>query len=1095
MKAPAFLCVFLLGLLPAIVTGSDKPLTVSDRTEDPPLEVGVPVRRGLSAKQAHGYRLELVVGEYVHVDVKQIGIDVGVSLFSPDGKKLIEIDTPSGRFGIEELSWISETTGAHRLVVSALEESARDGAYEVQLRERRPHTFGDGARLRAQGAFAEGLALSQKEETDTQRRAVASLEHALSLWREIGDRKFEAMTLVAMASSFHNYLNEPAKAAAIYEAVLPFWRETNDLQLEAFTLFGLATAEWRTKSMQKALDHYTAALVPTRRLGDRSTEAQILSNLAMVHNAKNEKEKALEFYGQALPLLREMGNRYAEQYTLANVGLLYDESGEKQKALDAYRQSLALAHELGIRKAEAVVLSNTGRIYIEMGEWDAGREHLRRSLEISRALGDRQSEALALMNLGQSEADQGMLGEALQTYEKALILFREVRDRRFEGVILNRLSELHVTQGDAGRALRLAEEAVSLSRESANRYTEARALTSIAVASAALGNEGRAVASLLDAEALQKAIGDRFQRARTCYELARIERRRGDLEPALAHARTAVDLVESLRTEVISHDLRASFFGTVQRYHGLAIDLLMRLHEKAPHAGYDVMALHASERGRARAFLDMLAEAHAEIREGVDPRLLQAEKELRRQIGVRVDAQIRRLAGSRAGETASSAEADLESLRASYQQLQEQIREASPRYAALIQPRTADVADIQRQVGDDTLLLELWLGEERGFCWMVGSDSVATRELPGREKVEGAARGLYELLTARNRRVRSESAERRQARVARADASIPGAAATLRQMILPSAAALGRKRLLIIADGALQFVPFGVLPSGDSIVPLGVKHEIVTLPSATALSLLREDLAGRKPAPKLLAVLADPVYDRKDGRVRGAGGKGGSTSPTAGALAGVPRFVDETGGLEEGGRLPRLRFSREEANSILNLVSGDDRMEALDFDANLETAKSPALGEYRFIHFATHGVLNTRQPELSGVILSLVDRKGSSTPGFLSAVDVFNLKLPAELVVLSGCQTALGKEIKGEGLVGLTRGFLYAGAARVVSSLWKVDDVATAELMKRFYEGMLGTAHLRPAAALREAQEVMWRKKWHRAPYYWGAFVLQGEWR
>jgi CHAT domain-containing protein len=1095
MKASAFMCVFLLGVLPAVVAGSEEAPIVGPREGDPLLEMGAPVRRGLSAKQAHRYRLELAAGEYVHVDVKQIGIDVGVSLLSPEGKKLIEMDTPSGRFGTEELSWISETAGRYGLVVSALDESASDGAYEVQLRERRPHTPGDRTRLRAQAAFVEGLALSQKEETDAQRRAVETLEHALSLWREIGDRKYEAMTLVTMASSYHNYLEEPAKAAAIYEAVLPFWRETNDLQLEAFTLFGLATAEWRMKSLQKALDHYTAALAPAKRLGDRFTEAQILSNLAMVHNAKNDKAKALEFYGEALPLLRETGNRNAEQYTLANIGLLYDESGEKQKALDAYRQSLALGQELGVRKAEAVVLSNIGRIYIEMGEWETGREHLRRSLEISRALGDRQSEALALMNLAQSEADQGMLGEALQTYEKALALFREVRDRRFEGVVLNRLSELHETQGDAGRALRLAEQALSLSRETANRYTEARALTSIAVASASLGNEERAVASLLEAEALQKAIGDRFQLARTSYELARVERRRGDLEPALAHARTAVDLVESLRTEVISHDLRASFFGTVQRYHELAIDLLMRTHEKAPQAGYDVMALHASERARARAFLDMLAEAHAEIRQGVDPRLLQAEQELRKQIGARVDAQIRRLAGGRAGEAASSAEADLESLRARYQQLQEQIREASPRYAALTQPRTADVAEIQRQLGDDTLLLEFWLGEERGFCWTVGSDSLATRELPGREKVEAAARGLYDLLTARNRRVRSENAERRQVRVAQADAAIPGATASLRQMILPPAAAFGGKRLLIVADGALQFVPFGVLPSGDSSVPLGVEHEIVTLPSATALSLLREDLAGRKPAPRMLAVLADPVYDGKDGRVRGAAVKGGSTPPPAGALADVLRSADETGALEEGGRLPRLRFSREEANSILKLVSRNDRMEALDFDANLETAKSPALGQYRFVHFATHGVLNTRQPELSGVILSLVDRKGNSTPGFLSAVDVFNLKLPAELVVLSGCQTALGKEIRGEGLVGLTRGFLYAGAARVVSSLWKVDDVATAELMTRFYEGMLGAARLRPAAALREAQEAMWRKKWHRAPYYWGAFVLQGEWR
>ena len=245
----------------------------------------------------------------------------------------------------------------------------------------------------------------------------------------------------------------------------------------------------------------------------------------------------------------------------------------------------------------------------------------------------------------------------------------------------------------------------------------------------------------------------------------------------------------------------------------------------------------------------------------------------------------------------------------------------------------------------------------------------------------------------------------------------------------------------------------------------------------------------------VLAVLADPVFDESDARVRGSAATDGGSPPPNGAFAEVLRSADETGALDARGRLPRLRFSREEARSILRLVRPGERMEALDFDASLETAKSPDLGQYRFVHFATHGVLNTRDPELSGVILSLVDRSGKSTPGFLAAADVFNLKLPAELVVLSGCETALGKEVRGEGLLGLTRGFFYAGAARVVSSLWKVDDVATSELMTRFYEGMLGREHLRPAAALRAAQEAMWKKKWHQAPYYWAAFVLQGEWR
>ena len=167
---------------------------------------------------------------------------------------------------------------------------------------------------------------------------------------------------------------------------------------------------------------------------------------------------------------------------------------------------------------------------------------------------------------------------------------------------------------------------------------------------------------------------------------------------------------------------------------------------------------------------------------------------------------------------------------------------------------------------------------------------------------------------------------------------------------------------------------------------------------------------------------------------------------------------------------------------------------ALDFDASRATVMSPDFGNYRIVHFATHSLLNNEHPELSGVVLSLVDRAGRPQNGFLRLYDIYNLRLSSDLVVLSACQTALGGEIGSEGLIGLTRGFLYAGTPRVVASLWETDDRASAELMKRFYESML-TRNERPAAALRAAQISMWRTKGWDSPYYWAAFTLQGEWR
>ena len=201
-------------------------------------------------------------------------------------------------------------------------------------------------------------------------------------------------------------------------------------------------------------------------------------------------------------------------------------------------------------------------------------------------------------------------------------------------------------------------------------------------------------------------------------------------------------------------------------------------------------------------------------------------------------------------------------------------------------------------------------------------------------------------------------------------------------------------------------------------------------------------------------------------------------------------LADVNGKLE----LPRLRFTRQEAAAIMAVAPGEINLQALDFQASRRTAVSPSLAQYRIVHFATHGLLDSKHPELSGLVLSLVDPQGRSQNGFLGLEDIYNLNLPADLVVLSACETGLGKEVNGEGLVGLTRGFMYAGASRVVASLWRVSDIATAQWMGRFYQAM-ESEKMPAAAALRAAQITMWKQHRWRSPYFWAAFQIQGEWK
>ncbi|HEY9633983.1 MAG TPA: CHAT domain-containing protein [Coleofasciculaceae cyanobacterium] len=280
---------------------------------------------------------------------------------------------------------------------------------------------------------------------------------------------------------------------------------------------------------------------------------------------------------------------------------------------------------------------------------------------------------------------------------------------------------------------------------------------------------------------------------------------------------------------------------------------------------------------------------------------------------------------------------------------------------------------------------------------------------------------------------------------------------------------------------------FKPLADGNIYTPLLVQNEIVTLPSASTIAVLRDQVKGRKPAPKALAVLADPVFTRKDDRILSSQPQQNNTATQS---ANSTRSALEEACLT----LDRLNYTNQEAKQILTLVPTNQQLQAMSFDASRATATSPDLAQYRMVHFATHGCVKKDQPQLSSVVLSLYDKNGAEADGFLRLHDIFNLNLPAELVVLSACETGLGKDVQGEGLIGLTIGFMYAGAKQVAVSLWSVNDTATAELMKKYYQQMLEKG-VNSVAALRAAQLEMWKTQAWKAPYYWAAFVVQGEWR
>lgn len=814
--------------------------------------------------------------------------------------------------------------------------------------------------------------------------------------------------------------------------------------------------------------------------------------------ALEAQRKAVAKYEEAAALWRGAGERGEESESLMRAGNVYARLAEYQKALDALNASVELARAAGDKGREVEALGNAAYVYTALGDYQKSLDTNQRTLELARGLGQRKNEAVVLNNIGMIHVRRRDDAQAIGFFEQARDIYREVRDPRLEATVLNNIGNIYERRGESARALEYFEQALPLRRATGDRLGEAATLNNVAHSNASLKQYDKAFEAYGRGLALCRAGGFRKGEESTLFSMALLFAELDRLEEARATMEGVVEILDSIRTELVSQDLRASFRATLDDEYKFYVEVLMRLHAQKPAAGYDRKAFELSERAHARVLLEQLAEARVNLRQDVDAALLEQERKVQQQLGSKLSAERALLAGKHTEEEAAAARREVGGLLARLEELEAQIRTSSPRYSALTRPRVASVAETQKLLDPDTLLLEFSLDRHVSYLWVVSHDSFEGYTLAPSGEIEKAARRFIRTLAARGERVRFETPEERRARVAKADAELPQAAAEATRLILGGAAArLGGKRLAVVADGVLHYVPFAALAaatSKDAYRPLLAEHEVVSVPSASALGELRRDTAGRAAAPKAVAVFADPVFDGGDERVKALAARGAKTSNSSDTqVADATRAAREAGVAGEAEAIPRLLYTRREANEILRLVRPDERFEALDFDASRAAATGAGLGQFRIVHFATHGFSNPSHPELSGLVLSLVDRGGRQTDGFLTANDIFHLKLPAELVVLSGCRTGLGKDVKGEGLVGLTRGFMYAGAERVVYSLWDVNDEATAELMAQFYRGMLGASRKSPAAALRAAQLALWQKRQWQAPYYWSAFILQGE--
>jgi CHAT domain-containing protein len=1081
--------------LPAEAPKSELTLTLGEETPERSIQVG----------EAQGWRLEVPPGTAVLVAVDQHSVHLVLAAQGPPGVAPLLSEAGNSRWGPAVL--LLEAAGPYRIEVRSEETSAWPGRYTIRT-EALPAPPAESARREAFALMSRAAQEATPDTPDSRKQAIVLYRQAQAAWHSLGDRAWEAEALFCLSLQ-EKRANELAQATQDFQAALPLWEQIEELHRKAETLNLLGEIYPYTEGADKARQAKESAVELWHRLGERADEAEtasnlcnlepdpeaavrcqqesleafrglgdqgdqlrVLINLGSAYDSLGDLDDALASYQQVLDLQRKLRDPRGEFATLNNIALAHRHLGEWQEALRIYGEAREILPRLGDNLLAGTLLNNIGVAYDQLGEPERALPYLADALIKHRAAQNRSGEVNTLNTLGSALRKLGKLDNALALHREALKLARDkLHDATQLAISRQRCAEVDLDRGNASAALSELDEAARLEKVDLKTRTDILSLRGRALVRARRTQE--AIPILQEVLARRQAVRDRAGEADTLDELAVAYRSLGLAAEARAHAKEALERVEELRTGLASPDLRASFLATRQRAFALLIELLMDQDAAEPGKGHGREAFAISEQGRARSLLDALRTVPAASAAPGD--LAKQRRSLLRQLDLKVDQRWKQ-----SGDKAAALEGEIDEIRSGIDQVEAKIRAQGPRLPSPTVPALASPEEIAGGLEPGTMLLEYSLGEKRSFLWAIDSRGLRSFVLPvSQKRIEALARQAYQELSG-----------------AGPGTAHPGRSIEALSRILLGPIWNGRSarlhRLVVVPDASLQLIPFAALPVPDpghgwndpGIGRYLLEHlEVVYVPSATTLAAQRQRLQKRRPALQWAVVFADPVFAAN-----------GSRPPqrSRGTERGAPLRAEGTRGLPLV--LAPLPATRKEAQAIRDLEpAGKVRLD-LGLNANREAVLSGKLRDYRFLHFATHAVADTRTPELSGLMLSQVDAAGHPQEGFLGLSDIYELDLNADLVVLSGCQTALGKEVRGEGLMGLTRGFQYAGVPRVVASLWKVDDRATAELMTRFYKEMW-QGNLTAAAALTAAQRSLRQNLRYRDPYSWAGFVLQGDWQ
>jgi CHAT domain-containing protein/Tfp pilus assembly protein PilF len=1058
---------------------------------DPPaagilsLQPGASQEREIQGGQSLSFDLPLPIGAFLEFEVILWDPSLVPRLLNPAGDLVAR-----GEGGVPQLLAVTADRGGdYRLEITAPETQRSSKRFTVRILELRPAAAGDEERVRgtkllvearrllaetepqrerAEALIAEALAALQaagdsrgevEALIETSSRlgergdmpgALGWLEKALKKSRESGLPEWEAISLSSMGFC-QGRLGSSDEAIGFFKRSLEIWQKVGRPQEIASALQRLGLAYQRKQDYESQMQVFKEALTLAEASGDLTQQGRALSGLGASHYYLGRPGEAREIWEKALELLRQEGDAKTEALVENNLAVLYHNQGQFQRALELYTrlvQKAVAPKDIGLMRA------NMGSLYAELGNPAEALENFKLASEAYHAVGDLENEVNVLVSMGLVRLQMKDPQAALAEYEKA----RQVLPEAW-GVVRS-IGMVQIDLGKPGEALPLLRKALEIAKASGDPSKVVATQSNLGSAYAKLGQKDLAAESLKQAIEIGGEIGNHRSVSDALLQRAELRRDEGRLEEALADIQGAVAGVESARRNIPGDQLRIGFFAARRTYYDLEIDLLMRL-DRAHPGKYAAQALEVSERARARGLLDLLAEGRIDVSQGLAPELRRREEDLSFKVS---KAQIQLRSGSEKPERIRGLQEELHQLDRQREQLDLDIRAVNRRYADVRYPIPLKLDQIQSLVLDDqTALLEYALGKERSTLFVVTRQAIGTYELPAAsvitEQVERLRKGLE-----------------RESLLGRQD-YLDLAFQLYRDLLQPASSVLaGKPNLLVVADGALSYIPFEALltePAGGrsyrDLPYLLRQHSIAYIPSASVLAGLREPRQEPVPADRKQVVAFAPFAGPgSKTATRGAAPSTGAAAASRWSFEPLPASLREISEIASLYPEASLKFVGSEANE----------------DAVMH---NPAVVGARRLHFATHAKIDEESPERSALVLS--ERPGED--GLLEVAEIFNLKLSADLAVLSACETALGKEVTGEGLVGLSRAFFYAGVPSLVVSLWNVVDGSTPDLMLDFYKNL---DHLQDKAkALQTAKLSMIAKGNYAHPSYWAPFILLGE--